>query len=69
MIDIDAWIQKSKCPVKIIMQVHDELVFEIHENFVDEAVEKINEIMSNPLKLSVPLLVEVGVNENWGDAH
>tara|TARA_B100000029_G_scaffold198490_2_gene196536 strand:- start:975 stop:3659 length:2685 start_codon:yes stop_codon:yes gene_type:complete len=69
MIDIDAWIQKSKCPVKIIMQVHDELVFEIQENFVDEAVEKINEIMSNPLKLSVPLLVEVGVNENWGDAH
>ncbi|MEC8996330.1 MAG: DNA polymerase, partial [Pseudomonadota bacterium] len=69
MIDIDTWIQKSKCPVKIIMQVHDELVFEIQENFVDEAVEKINEIMSNPLKLSVPLLVEVGVNENWGDAH
>ena len=69
MIDIDKWIQESKCPVKIIMQVHDELVFEIADDFVEEAVKKIDAMMSNCLKLNVPLLVEIGVDKNWGDAH
>ena len=69
MINIDKWIQKSNSPVKIIMQVHDELVFEIKDDFVEEAKQKIDEIMSECFKLSIPLIVEIGVNHNWGKAH
>ena len=69
MINIDKWILESKCPVKMIMQVHDELVFEIQNNFVEEAKLKINKMMSGCFKLSVPLVVEIGVDQNWEKAH
>ena len=69
MINIDKWIQESKCPVKMIMQVHDELVFEIQNNFVEEAKLKINKMRSGCFKLSVPLVVEIGVDQNWEKAH
>ena len=51
------------------MQVHDELVFEIKESFVDEAIVKIREIMESAVSLKVPLEVGIGVADNWGDAH
>ena len=69
MINIDKWIQESNFPVKIIMQVHDELVFEIKDDFVEEAKQKIDKIMSECFKLSIPLVVEIGVDRNWGKAH
>ena len=69
MIDIDKWIEESKCPVKIIMQVHDELVFEIRGDFVEEAKSKINKLMSGCFKLDVPLVVEIGIGQNWEKAH
>ena len=69
MIDIAKWIDKENAPVKIIMQVHDELVFEVNKSFVDEANNKISELMANCFKLDVPLLVYIGVGDNWDKAH
>ena len=69
MIDIAKWIDKENAPVKIIMQVHDELVFEVNKSFVDEANNKISELMANCFKLDVPLLVDIGVGDNWDKAH
>ena len=69
MIDIAKWIDKENAPVKIIMQVHDELVFEVNKSFVEEANSKISDLMANCFKLDVPLLVDIGVGDNWDKAH
>jgi DNA polymerase-1 len=53
----------------MIMQVHDELIFEMAEKDLDAAQEKIVEIMQNSSKIDVPLLVEAGVGNNWDEAH
>ena len=69
MIAVDAWLQASGAPVRMIMQVHDELVFEAREDYVDAATAEIRKIMSAAGELRVPLLVEVGTGENWDEAH
>ena len=69
MIDINKWIDKDNAPIKIIMQVHDELVFEVNEDFIDEANDKISKLMMNCFSLDVPLLVDVGIGDNWDKAH
>ncbi|WP_312385308.1 DNA polymerase I [Atlantibacter subterraneus] len=69
MIAVDAWLEKEQPRVKLIMQVHDELVFEVHKDDVKAVSEKIHELMENSMKLDVPLLVEVGSGENWDQAH
>ena len=69
MINIDKWIVTSNSPVRMIMQVHDELVFEIRKDFVDKAKIKINDLMRNCFKLSVPLIVDICVGDNWDKAH
>ena len=69
MIDINKWIDKENAPVKIIMQVHDELVFEVNNDFLDQASEKISKLMMNCFILDVPLLVDVGIGDNWDKAH
>ncbi|WAR45112.1 DNA polymerase I [Methylomonas rapida] len=69
MIDCDQWIQNSGADVKMIMQVHDELVFEVAESKLDASMERIRAIMSGAAQLHVPLLVEVGSGENWDQAH
>ncbi|MEW7951362.1 DNA polymerase [Enterobacter hormaechei subsp. xiangfangensis] len=51
------------------MQVHDELVFEVHKDDLETVSQKIHELMENSMKLDVPLLVEVGSGENWDQAH
>ena len=61
--------RKENAPVKIIMQVHDELVFEVNKSFVEEANRKISQLMANCFKLDVPLLVDIGVGDNWDKAH
>ena len=55
--------------MKMIMQVHDELVFEVHKDDLDSVSKTIHELMENSMKLDVPLLVEVGSGENWDQAH
>jgi DNA polymerase-1 len=65
MIQIDHWIQTSGVEVKMVMQVHDELVFEVAEEIVEEVKGKVRELMSEAAQLTVPLLVEVGVGKSW----
>ena len=69
MINIDKWINDTSCPIQMIMQVHDELVFEVDEGFVDEANLKIMKLMSSCYSLDVPLIVDVGIGDNWDKAH
>lgn len=69
MLKVDHWIQTSGLEVKMLMQVHDELVFEVAETCVEEAREAIVEAMSHVAELKVPLLVDVGMGENWDEAH
>jgi DNA polymerase I len=68
MIAIDHWITREKIPAHMIMQVHDELVFEVREDCVDDFIVKIREFMGNIIKLDVPLIVDVGVGGNWDEA-
>ena len=69
MINIDKWINKDNYPIQMIMQVHDELVFEVEDHFVDEANSKIIELMSTCYNLDVPLIVDLGIGNNWDKAH
>ena len=69
MIAVDDWLQSEKPRVKMIMQVHDELVFEVHQDDLDAVAKKIHELMESSTKLDVPLLVEVGSGKNWDQAH
>jgi len=69
MIALDAWLLKDKPRVRMIMQVHDELVFEVHKDDVDAVAKQIHQLMENSTQLDVPLLVEVGSGENWDRAH
>ena len=70
MIAVDGWLlQQQDDAVKMIMQVHDELVFEIHNDAVESASAKIRQLMESSMKLDVPLQVEVGMGDNWDQAH
>ncbi|TCK16947.1 DNA polymerase I [Thiogranum longum] len=69
MLSVDEWIKAGICSVKMIMQVHDELVFEVTESDVPAARKEICQHMENAVRLSVPLLVEAGVGGNWDEAH
>ncbi len=70
MIDVDAWINDiNDEAILMIMQVHDELVFEIKEDYVDQYVAKIKTLMENAVELDVPLIVDVGIGNNWDEAH
>jgi len=70
MIDVDAWINDiNDEAILMIMQVHDELVFEIKEDYVDQYVAKIKSLMEKAVELDVPLIVDVGIGNNWDEAH
>lgn len=69
MIQCDQWLQQNPHMGSMIMQVHDELVFEIPEQHIDEAKRRITQLMCGVSELKVPLLVEAEVGENWEQAH
>jgi DNA polymerase-1 len=69
MLAVDKWITSEAPEVKMIMQVHDELVFELPENQQAEVIEKVCGIMAGVGTLSVPLIVEAGAGANWALAH
>lgn len=71
MIDVAAAIDKKwpQQEVRMIMQVHDELVFEVHENCIEEAKAELVKIMEQAAELKVPLIAEAGVGQNWDEAH
>ncbi|MCP5090773.1 MAG: DNA polymerase I, partial [Gammaproteobacteria bacterium] len=63
------WLTSDKPGARMIMQVHDELVFEVEEGKVDKVRNRVIELMSGAAALSVPLKVDVGVGSNWDEAH
>jgi DNA polymerase-1 len=69
MIDIHKWLAETDTGIKMIMQVHDELVFEIPESQLESAKAEIEKFMVNAAQLNVPLEVGIGVGENWEQAH
>jgi DNA polymerase-1 len=69
MIDVDRWLQTSKFNARLIMQVHDELVFEVPESLSKQLIDEVRQRMSAASSLSVPLKVDIGVGNNWDEAH
>ncbi|MBT5923370.1 MAG: DNA polymerase I, partial [Cellvibrionales bacterium] len=68
MLNVNAWL-KDNADIKMIMQVHDELVFEVPTDKLDYAKENIGQLMSNAADLAIPLVVDIGVGDNWDEAH
>ena len=69
MIAVDAWVQNSRIPARLIMQVHDELVLEVADEAVESIVGQLRDHMAQAAQLAVPLKVDVGVGRNWDEAH
>ena len=69
MLAVDRWLQESGFPARMLMQVHDELVFEVAEDAATEAGERIRAAMVAAAELRVPLEVDIGVGANWDEAH
>ena len=69
MIEVDRWLTDSALDAKMIMQVHDELVFEVADEACDALCAEVTARMANVIELKVPLLTEVGVGANWDEAH
>ena len=69
MLAIDNWICNERLRARMILQVHDELVFEVPLEEIDEVQKNIPALMCGVIKLLVPLRVDVGVGQNWADAH
>lgn len=69
MISIQDWLHSEPVQAKVIMQVHDELVFEVHETAIESVTAEAVRLMSSAAKLSVPLVVDTGVGQNWDEAH
>ncbi|QKT03737.1 DNA polymerase I [Ectothiorhodospiraceae bacterium 2226] len=69
MIDVDRWLERGEVEARMIMQVHDELVFEVAEASVEALVSGVRERMAGAAELRVPLAVDVGVGDSWDEAH
>lgn len=70
MLSVHRWLDGTGAPdARMIMQVHDELVFEVAEPVADTVAENVCDLMAGAASLSVPLLVEAGVGDNWDEAH
>jgi DNA polymerase I len=69
MIEVDAWLQTSRLPARLIMQVHDELVLEVADQAVEAVVSQLRTHMAQAAQLAVPLRVDVGIGRNWDEAH
>jgi DNA polymerase-1 len=70
MIAVQQWlVEQNDQRQRMIMQVHDELIFEIHEDIVEDSCAALVDVMNHAVELSVPLIAEAGVGDNWGEAH
>ncbi|MEZ5494740.1 MAG: DNA polymerase [Pseudomonadales bacterium] len=70
MIRVSEWLQHTKTDARMIMQVHDELVFEVAERDVETVRETVCSLMSAAAELHVPLVVDAeGIGDNWDEAH
>ena len=69
MISVHTWLQMDKPGARMIMQVHDELVFEVDEDEIDAVRDRVVELMNGAADLSVPLRVDAKFGSNWDEAH
>ena len=69
MIEVDQWIGVNNPDIKMIMQVHDELIFEVKKEFADDALNEIINLMECSVKLKIPLIVDANQGANWNEAH
>ena len=70
MLAVDSWLlEQNDERIKMTMQVHDELIFEIHQDIVEDTTKKLVELMNDAVELSVPLIAESGIGDNWDEAH
>lgn len=69
MIDIHHFIGQEKIPARMLLQVHDELVFEVKKNVVDDFAKQVKSMMEQAFTLDVPVVVECGIGSNWLEAH
>lgn len=69
MIAVHHWLKDSGTPARMIMQVHDELVFEVKDSALDAVKPEVSRLMSEAAQLKVPLVADVGVGLNWDEAH
>lgn len=69
MINIHYEIKKQKMKSRMLLQVHDELLFDAHKSEVDDLKTLVKDLMENAMPMAVPILVEVGTGDNWLDAH
>ena len=69
MIDVDEWIGEDNPNIKMIMQDHDELIFEVKKDFVEEALTHVIILMERAVKLDIPLIVDANQGSNWNEAH
>jgi DNA polymerase-1 len=67
MLEIEAYLTENKIDGTMLLQIHDELIFEIKEEIVDEVAPKLKEMMENIMKLDVPLVCSVSVGDSWGE--
>jgi DNA polymerase I len=69
MLEVDRWLSASRFPARLLLQVHDELVFEVQREAADELMGRARELMSNAAQLRTSLKVDVGSGNNWDEAH
>ena len=69
MINIHNWMKKEQLKSRMIMQVHDELIFDVHKDELELLKEKVVHFMKTAMDLEVPMDIGVGVADNWMDAH
>ncbi|WP_447527730.1 DNA polymerase I [Vreelandella sp. TE19] len=69
MIDVDAWLAEGEFDALMVMQVHDELVFEVKETQVESFIQQVQKRMQGAAELKVPLIVEAETGDNWDEAH
>ncbi|PKI15793.1 DNA polymerase I [Colwellia sp. 12G3] len=70
MLAVDSWLlEQNDDRIKMTMQVHDELIFEIHQDIVEETTAKLVMLMNDAVELNVPLIAESGIGDNWDEAH
>jgi DNA polymerase-1 len=69
MIAVQGWLDEQKLQTRMIMQVHDELVLEVPEAEFDQVRERLPALMCEVATLRVPLVAEVGIGNNWEEAH
>jgi DNA polymerase-1 len=69
MIDINTFLNKELPQTKMIMQVHDELIFETPKTNAEEILDLMKDMMENAVKLDIPLIADAAIGKNWNEAH